>query len=257
LQPDGSVLGAEGIDTKVTTDDPTNKGSYRQPGGSIISRDEIERRLDLPVTNDENLVITPLFDRESVLDSDSIDLRLGTHFLLPRLSQRPFLSPDKESTGTFHSSFHVPLGKFLVVPAHQTVLGSTLEFIRLPYDLSGEILTKSSVARTFIVIETAPWVHPEYRGCLTLEIANVSNTPILLYPGRAIGQLVLMRVYNPVKQKQLKETYFGPVYPESPKFNNPADDLAAIGIKTTWVLQPPRPKDPPPPAIFFGFDPET
>ncbi len=160
--------------------------SHTLPGGSIISRPEIERRLGLPVTDDESLVITPMFGKEC-LDADSVDLRLGTHFLLPRLSQKPFLLPDKESTGTFHSPFHVPLGKYLVVPAHQTVLGSTLEFIKLPYDLSGEILTKSSVARTFIVIETAPWIHPAYRGCLTLEIANVSSTPILLYPDGQLG----------------------------------------------------------------------
>lgn len=210
--------------------------SHLLAGGSIISREEICRRLDLPVTADESLVITPVFNRDACLDADSIDLRLGSHFLLPRLSHKPFLLPDKESTGTFHSSYHVPLGKYLVVPAHQTVLGSTLEFMRLPYDLSGEILTKSSVARTFIVIETAPWIHPEYRGCLTLEIANVSNTPILLYPGRPIGQLVLMRIYKPSKKKKLESTYFGPVFPEAPKFKNPADDLAVIGLTKAWVI---------------------
>src|SRR5206468_8097146 len=130
--------------------------------GSILSDAEIRRRLDLPVTDKESLIITHIFDIDKSLDKDSIDLRLGTHFLLPRLSQKPFLLPDKESTGTFHISSDVQFGKYLVIPAHQTVLGSTLEFIKLPYDLSGEILTKSSVARTFIVIETAPWIHPEY-----------------------------------------------------------------------------------------------
>lgn len=224
------------------------------PTGSIISRAEIGRRLDLPVTDSESVVITPLFNRNAVLDADSVDLRLGTHFLLPRLSQKPFLLPDKESTSTFYNSYHVPLGKYLVVPAHQTVLGATLEFIRLPYDLSGEILTKSSVARTFIVIETAPWIHPEYRGCLTLEIANVSNTPILLYPGRPIGQLVLMRIYNPTRAEKLGRTYFGPIYPEAPKFNDPQDDLAAIGVSETWVIAPPEPVKQPPPVVWFGLN---
>src|SRR5580693_4567105 len=100
--------------------------AHRKPGGSILSKTEICRRLELPVTNDESLVITPLFNHDTI-DSDSVDLRLGTHFLLPRLSQKPFLLPDKESSGTFHSPFHVPLGRYLVVPAHQTVLGATLE----------------------------------------------------------------------------------------------------------------------------------
>src|SRR5260370_13914620 len=127
----------------------------------------------------------------------------------------------------------VPLGDYLVTPPHHTVLGATLEFIKLPYDVSGEILTKSSVARTFVLIETAPWIHPNYRGCLTLEIANVSNTAILLYPGRKIGQMVLMHVdlkstRKSHEQPLLDKTYFGPVYPEAPPFKNPETDLRAI-----------------------------
>jgi dCTP deaminase len=111
------------------------------------------------------------------------------------------------------------------------VLGATLEFIKLPYNVSGQILTKSSVARTFMVIETASWIHPYYRGCLTLEIANVSNTPLLLYPGRAIGQLVLQDVVGAEVPKQIGGTYLGPVYPEAPTFRDPEEDLGSIGVK--------------------------
>lgn len=132
----------------------------------------------------------------------------------------------------------MPLGRYLVVPAHQTVLGSTLEFIKLPCDASGEILTKSSVARTFIVVETAPWIHPEYRGCLTLEIANVSNTPVLLYPGRSIAQLVLLHLASEHgAAAKLKSTYFGPIYPEPPSFKNPEEDLLTIGIRQAAVIR--------------------
>jgi len=111
------------------------------------------------------------------------------------------------------------------------VLGVTLEFIKLPHNVSGQILTKSSVARTFVVIETAPWIHPEYRGCLTLEIANVSNTPLLLYPGRLVAQLILFDVPDAKPLEQYTGTYLGPVYPEPPKFLDPAEDLAKIGVK--------------------------
>ncbi len=140
---------------------------------------------------------------------------------------------------------HVPLGDYLVIPAHHTVLGATLEFIKLPFDLAGEILTKSSVARTFTLIETAPWIHPNYRGCLTLEIANVSNTAVLLYPGRRIGQLVLTQVAvgkdgGKGQAAPLNKTYFGPVYPEAPPFNNPETDLGALGITKVRVMTGPE-----------------
>jgi dCTP deaminase len=187
------------------------------------------------VTDEESIVITPLLRQSEVFndtsDIDSIDLRLGNYFLLPQVPPLPFTYPSRNLAKRSHVRVHVPLGSFLVVPAHETVLGSTLEFIKLPCDLSGEILTKSSVARTFMVIETAPWVHPSYRGCLTLEIANVSNTPLVVYPGRLIAQLILMHISGekPAEPK-LSGTYLAPVFPEAPSFKDPADDLRAIGI---------------------------
>src|SRR5271166_1213219 len=161
---------------------------------AVLSKRAISSRLALEVHDPRSLVVTPLLARGEAFDDDSLDLRLGSYFLLPRVPGFPFYCPDERSSFSFHTRVHVPLGDFLVVPAHQTVLGATLEFLKLPCDVAGEILTKSSVARTFTVIETAPWIHPNYRGCLTLEIANVSNTAILLYPGRKIGQMVLMHV---------------------------------------------------------------
>jgi dCTP deaminase len=116
---------------------------------------------------------------------------------------------------------HIPFGNDLVLPAHQTVLGVTLEFIKLPHDVSGQILTKSSIARSFLVIETAPWIHPNYRGCLTLEIANVSNSTLILHPGMPIGQLILISVDNPEEIEFLSGKYVGPIRPEAPSNQAP------------------------------------
>src|SRR5882762_4700283 len=219
----------------------------------VLSRKEILRRMrQYEVNHPYNLVITPLIyeDESDIFDADSVDLRLGCHFLLPKTLDQPFFSPDRESATSLHVKVHVPLGQFLVVPAHQTILGATLEFIKLPSDVSGQVLTKSSVARTFIIVETAPWIHPQYRGCLTLEIANVSNTPVLLYPGRSICQLVLMHVVQEKNTRGSKRgernrkgdvkpdtSYFGPVYPEAPKFKDPQDDLLKIGVRKVASLK--------------------
>ncbi len=203
---------------------------------AVLHTNEVRRRLELPIEDDNSLVITPLLQEKELFsenaDLDSIDLRLGSYFLLPQVPPVPFTYPSKSSNKLSHVRVHVPLGNFLVVPAHETVLGATLEFIKLPCDVSGEILTKSSVARTFMVIETAPWIHPSYRGCLTLEIANVSNTPLILYPGRLIGQLILMRLEGAIAaERKLSGSYLAPTFPEAPTFKEPEDDLAAIGIK--------------------------
>ncbi len=208
---------------------------------AVLSREQILARLNKPITESESLVISPLLQATKAFDTDSVDLRLGTHFLLPRVPPRPYFYPGSEASKHGHQRLHVPLGRYLVVPAHETVLGATVEFIKLPHNVSGQILTKSSVARMFVVIETAPWIHPGYRGCLTLEIANVSNTPLLLYPGRLVAQLILFDVPEAKPPKKQSGTYMGPVYPEAPKFKEPTQELDTLGIPETKEPKPPKP----------------
>jgi dCTP deaminase len=197
---------------------------------SVLSKKQIHDRRGLPVGDQRSLVITPILG-DDVFDEDSVDLRLGTYFLLPQIPPQPFLDPNTPQVAAqSYLRLHTPLGAYFVLPAHQTVLGATLEYIKLPFDVSGQILTKSSVARMFMVIETAPWVHPLYRGCLTLEIANVSNTAIALYPGMPIGQLVLLQTNVAEPPDKLSGTYVGPVYPEAPRLRQPGQMLKEIGL---------------------------
>jgi dCTP deaminase len=199
---------------------------------SVLSRKSIEDRLRLEIDKPGSLVVTPLLLPQSALDYDSIDLRLGSFFLIRDNRSQPVQDPTRDvQAPQFYTRVHVPIGSFFVIPAHETVLGATLEFIKLPNDLSGQILTKSSIARTFMVIETAPWVHPLYRGCLTLEIANVSNTPLLVFPGLPIGQLVLMQGDTAAPDGMPSSSYLGPVFPEPAPYKHPKVELAQIGIK--------------------------
>jgi dCTP deaminase len=203
---------------------------------AVLTTKDFDERLKLPISDRSSLVITPPPSKDAFTE-DSIDLRLGTHFLMPQIPPEPFIDPGATESAQNYLQLHAPLGGYFVLPAHQTVLGSTLEYIKLPFDVAGEILPKSSLARTFMMIETAPWVHPNYRGCLTLEIANASNTAILLYPGMPIGQLVLMgtsndKCQNEEKQEpiQLSGSYIGSVYPEPPSLKQPQEMLSKIGI---------------------------
>jgi dCTP deaminase len=202
----------------------------------VLSRKNIECRLKRTFTDRAGVVITPMPLEEDWSD-DAVNLRLGNHFLLPQSPPPPFIVLDDIKQN--QTRVHVPWGEYLVLPPHHTVLGSTLEFIKLPLDLSGQILTRSSIARTFIVIETAPWIHPGYRGCLTLEIANVSNTPVLLHPGIPIGQLLLLTVDLTEEEKRqpeiLKGSYIGPTFPEAPTFKPLRDQLQRVGAHSPKV----------------------
>jgi dCTP deaminase len=206
---------------------------------AVVTTGEASRRLQLPCDAPASLRITPLPLKDD-FDAESVDLRLGSHFFIPRGHRSPFFCPGETDPESLYQEQFVPVGEYLVIPAHNAVLGSTLEFIKVPYDMSGLILTKSSWARTFVTIETAPWIHPLYRGCLTLEMANVSNTPIIVYPGVKIAQLVLLMCKDaepPVKDT-VKDPYVGPVRPERASLAPPEDSLGDLGIDPMKVLHP-------------------
>jgi len=204
----------------------------------VLSRESVQRRMTKPLDDAVGVVITPRpWSRD--WDRDAVNLRLGNHFLLPQSPPPPSIALNEN--GLRQSRVHVPWGNFLTLPPHHTVLGSTLEFIKLPIDLSGQILTRSSIARTFVVIETAPWIHPGYRGCLTLEIANVSNTTVLLHPGIPIGQLLFISVDLTEEEKaapfSLSGSYVGPIVPEAPTFKPLSDQLRRVGAKHPKTLR--------------------
>jgi dCTP deaminase len=88
----------------------------------------------------------------------------------------------------------VPIGDFFVLHPGQFVLGETLEWIHLPKNLVAFVIGKSTWGRDGLIIATAIGVHPNFSGILTLEISNVGEIPIYLYPGLAIAQLFLAAV---------------------------------------------------------------
>ena len=65
----------------------------------------------------------------------------------------------------------------------------TLEWIKLPANLQGIVTARSSWAREGLSIATASLIHPGYKGVVTLELANLGQIPLSLYPGLRIAQI--------------------------------------------------------------------
>ena len=82
------------------------------------------------------------------------------------------------------------LGETFFLHPHRLVLGSTLEYIRMPGDLTAHVVGRSRWARVGLIIAMATFVHPWYAGCLTLELQNLGDAPLRLLPGLSIAQLV-------------------------------------------------------------------
>ena len=154
---------------------------------------ELMSRPDL----DQRLIVSPLLDRERQIGPATIDLRLGTEFLEPP-RRRGALDPiDVEARGMNFEDVEsgdpilVPMGQSIALHPGQLILGCSLEFVRLPSDIGGQVLSRSSWGRVGLVVATAVTMQPGWAGMITLELANLGNLPITLYPGLRVAQLVL------------------------------------------------------------------
>ena len=80
----------------------------------------------------------------------------------------------------------------------QALAGSGLERVTLPDDLVARLEGKSSLGRLGLLIHsTAGFIDPGWDGHVTLELSNVANLPITIYPGMKIGQISFMQMTEP------------------------------------------------------------
>jgi dCTP deaminase len=167
----------------------------------ILSSEKIRELLEHPAKEPaDRLVISPLLDADKQLKpgTASVDVRLGQRFHVPlraKLSQLDLLSPSHQTDLLkYKDDTFVPIGDYFVLHPGQFVLGETLEWVHLPQELVAFVIGKSTWGRDGLIIATAIGVHPNFSGILTLEISNVGEIPIYLYPGLAIAQLFLVSV---------------------------------------------------------------
>lgn len=211
---------------KKTTEDLVKKLS-----GGALTKEEILERLKTK-NNDRRIFFTPIINTEQQVGSTAIDMRLGTQFILFKRTKYPIVDvceSDPEDLnwkiGKYQDKVSVTLGENLVLHPQQLVLGCTLEYIRLPNDLLAEVMGRSSWGRLGLIISAATLVHPGYAGVITLELANEGDTPIALYPGVRIAQLVFYKLVSCEKQEsKLCETkYLGSVEPSFSKLHEDKD----------------------------------
>ena len=94
----------------------------------------------------------------------------------------------------------VPEGEPFVLHPGEFVLGSTLERFTLANTIAARLEGKSSLGRLGLLTHsTAGFIDPGFDGCITLELANVSNLPITLWPGMPVVQLAIFTLSSPAE----------------------------------------------------------
>ena len=141
------------------------------------------------------IVIDPL--DEACIQPSSVDLHVDSLFRVFRNDTTPYIDP-KQSQEDLTELVEVTDGGAFILHPGEFVLGSTSERVALPDDLVARLEGKSSLGRLGLLIHsTAGFVDAGWDGHLTLELSNVANLPIAIYPGMKIGQLSFLQMTSP------------------------------------------------------------
>ncbi len=150
---------------------------------------------------------------ENRLQPSSYDILLGNDFLRFDKSKISVIDP-KVSISEFMIREKISDGDFITLNPQEFILGVTKDFIGVSSRYNCQLMGKSSLARLGLIIHTtAGFLDPGNEINLTLELFNVNNIPIKLYPNMKIGQVAFAKLLTPSEKKygdpSLNSKYFG------------------------------------------------
>ena len=136
---------------------------------------------------------------ESMVQPSSVDVRLDRFFRVFENHKYSVIDPSIEQSELTREVVVEPNEHFILHPG-EFVLASTYEVITLPDDIAGRLEGKSSLGRLGLLTHsTAGFIDPGFSGHITLELSNVANLPVKLFPGMKIGQLCLIKLSSPAE----------------------------------------------------------
>ena len=172
---------------------PSEADRARRIAQVVLSDRTIRRLID-----EGRIGIAP-FDPE-LMQPSSLDVRVDRYFRVFRNSRYPFIDVKAEQED-LTELVEVEGSEAFILHPGEFVLGSTLECVTLPDDLVARLEGKSSLGRLGLLIHsTAGFIDPGWDGHVTLELSNVANLPITIYPEMKIGQLSFVQLSEPAER---------------------------------------------------------
>ncbi|HNV69224.1 MAG TPA: dCTP deaminase [Candidatus Ozemobacteraceae bacterium] len=149
---------------------------------AILTREELIREIRAG-----SIEIDPLL--EDCIGPGSIDLHLGEEFRVFKKLHTIYHVTDSSDFNEITELIRVK-DHFVLLPG-ETVLGITVERIKLPPYLCGWLEGRSKFARLGLMVHiTAGFMQPGINNRQVLEISNVSSIPLALHPGTRMCQFI-------------------------------------------------------------------
>ena len=165
------------------------------------------------------LVVRPMLE-SSQITSVGIDLRLGCNFLVSVHGREPFINTSRNDEFTsgqsnikrFFQESRRQLGETFILYPNQTVLASSLEYLKIPNTLMLALYMRNSYSRLGLTLSTV--VQPGYRGCLSIELTNNNINPVNLTVGARIFQGIFLTADQATDYHATERKYVCSVRPE-------------------------------------------
>jgi dCTP deaminase len=142
------------------------------------------------------------------LTSYGYDMRLGTEFLELKNSKQQMADYagviDPKNTDNWDTLF-VPktYTEAFTIEPYGFVLGVSYERFKVPDDMWGLVIGKSTYARCGLIVNTTP-MEPGWKGYLTIELFNSTSYPLVVYPMEGIAQVSFFQGVSPEKNYRNK-----------------------------------------------------
>ncbi|MEM7034135.1 MAG: dCTP deaminase [Chloroflexota bacterium] len=140
----------------------------------------------------ENKMIEPYetgLVREGVisfgLSSYGYDIRVSDEFKIFTNVNNTVVDPKKFD----ENSFVEFKGKICTIPPNSFALARSIEYMRMPRNVTGVVLGKSTYARCGIVTNFTP-LEAGWEGHITIEISNTTPLPARIYAEEGIAQVL-------------------------------------------------------------------
>lgn len=184
----------------------------------------------------KRLYIRPLLEKSQINDV-SLDLRLGTDFLVSVQGRDAYINashnnPKYGEIDMFFQETRRRLGETFIVYPQQTVLASSLEYIKMPNDVLGIISVRSTYSRLGLSLTSI--VQPGYTGCLSLELTNNNKNPINLTVGSCLFQIRFSQISGSQNYFSRERKFICQVRPFIPSFVN---DTELVQLNNLWKLE--------------------
>ncbi|MEW6171025.1 MAG: dCTP deaminase [Candidatus Omnitrophota bacterium] len=115
------------------------------------------------------------------------DIRIADDFKIFNAPKDVIIDPKNVSSDYFQNI----KAELCIVPANSFVLARSLEYFRIPRNILGLSVGKSTYARAGLIVNVTP-LEPEWEGYLTICINNTSSNPVKIYANEGISQIIFL-----------------------------------------------------------------